>query len=43
VLVEWMGLSYEEAGRILGLEPVSVRARVSRARASIERALEDQP
>lgn len=32
VLVEWLGYSAEEAGRILGVEPASVRGRLFRAR-----------
>lgn len=33
VLVEWLGMTDEEAGRALGIAPVSVRVRISRARA----------
>jgi len=40
VLVEWLGMDSEEAGRTLGIEAVSVRVRVSRAKASL-RALEE--
>jgi len=40
VLVEWRGMDSEEAGRTLGIEAVSVRVRVSRAKASL-RALEE--
>jgi RNA polymerase sigma factor (sigma-70 family) len=32
VLVEWLGLGAEEAGRVLGIEAVSVRGRLHRAR-----------
>jgi RNA polymerase sigma factor (sigma-70 family) len=32
VLVEWLGYSAEEAGRLLGIEPASVRGRLHRAR-----------
>ena len=32
VLVEWLGYSAEEAGRMLGIEPASVRGRLHRAR-----------
>jgi RNA polymerase sigma factor (sigma-70 family) len=35
VLVEWLGYSAEEAGRILGIEAVSVRGRLHRARATL--------
>jgi RNA polymerase sigma-70 factor (ECF subfamily) len=37
VLVELLGLSSEEAARILEIEPVSVRVRLSRARAHLRR------
>ena len=39
VLVEWVGLGPEEAGRALGIEPVSVRVRLSRARAALREHL----
>ena len=32
MLVDWLGMSSEEAGRILHIEPASVRSRVHRAR-----------
>jgi RNA polymerase sigma-70 factor, ECF subfamily len=32
VLVEWLGMSDEEAGQVLGVAPVTVRVRLSRAR-----------
>jgi len=35
VLVEWLGLTTEEAGRVLGIEAVSVRGRLHRARAAL--------
>lgn len=35
VLVEWLGFSAEEAGRILRIEPSSVRGRLHRARGSL--------
>jgi RNA polymerase sigma-70 factor (ECF subfamily) len=35
ILVEWVGLDAEEAGRILGIEASSVRGRLFRARATI--------
>jgi RNA polymerase sigma-70 factor (ECF subfamily) len=35
ILVEWLGMETEEAGQILHIEPVSVRVRLSRARASL--------
>jgi RNA polymerase sigma factor (sigma-70 family) len=40
VLVEWLGLTTEEAAASLGIEPVSVRARVHRARIALRRRLE---
>jgi RNA polymerase sigma factor (sigma-70 family) len=39
VLVEWMGLGAAEAGQVLGIEPATVRARVSRAKAAIRQRL----
>lgn len=42
VLIEWLGYSTEEAGSLLGIEAVSVRARLHRARTSLRRALEDR-
>ena len=41
VLVEWIGLSAEEAGRALGIKAVSVRVRLSRAKASVRKSVED--
>jgi len=35
VLVGWLGMTSEEAGAVLGIEPVSVRVRVARARATL--------
>jgi RNA polymerase sigma-70 factor (ECF subfamily) len=35
VLVEWLGLDAEEAGRVLGIEASSVRGRIHRARRTI--------
>ncbi len=35
VLVAWVGLSSEEAGKILGIDPASVRGRVHRARRAL--------
>jgi RNA polymerase sigma factor (sigma-70 family) len=35
VLVEWLGMSAEEAGRVLGIKPESVRGRVHRARQAV--------
>jgi RNA polymerase sigma-70 factor (ECF subfamily) len=39
VLVEWLGLSTEEAGRALGITPIAVRVRLSRARATVQQAI----
>ncbi|MFL5797448.1 MAG: sigma-70 family RNA polymerase sigma factor [Actinomycetota bacterium] len=39
VLTEWLGLDSAEAGRVLGIRPSSVRARVHRARAAFKEAL----
>ena len=35
VLVEWLGLDADEAGRVLGIEAASVRGRIHRARRTI--------
>jgi RNA polymerase sigma factor (sigma-70 family) len=35
ILVEWLGMETEEAGRVLRIQPVTVRVRLSRARATI--------
>jgi RNA polymerase sigma-70 factor, ECF subfamily len=40
VLVEWLGMDPGEAGRVLGIEPVSVRVRISRARATLRGRVE---
>jgi RNA polymerase sigma factor (sigma-70 family) len=42
LLVEWLGMSSEEAGRILRIEPSSVRSRVHRARAVLRDRLSDE-
>jgi RNA polymerase sigma factor (sigma-70 family) len=39
ILVEWLGYGAEEAGRLLGIEPVSVRGRLHRAREALRREL----
>jgi len=39
VLVSWLGLDDAEAAQILGIEPVSVRSRLSRARAALRTQL----
>jgi RNA polymerase sigma factor (sigma-70 family) len=41
VLVEWFGFTSEEAGRLLGIEPASVRGRVHRAKESLRRRFGD--
>jgi RNA polymerase sigma factor (sigma-70 family) len=40
VLVEWVGLDTREAARILGIQPESVRVRLHRARAAVQKNLE---
>jgi DNA-directed RNA polymerase specialized sigma24 family protein len=37
VLVEWLGMSADEAAPALGIEPVSVRVRLSRAKAALRK------
>ena len=37
VLVEWLGMTDEEAGGVLGVAPVTVRVRISRARQALQR------
>jgi RNA polymerase sigma factor (sigma-70 family) len=39
VLVEWAGMTAEEAGRVLGIQPVSVRGRVHRAKAALRQRM----
>ncbi len=39
VLVEWVGLSAEEAAPVLGIEPVSVRGRLHRARRKLSEVM----
>jgi RNA polymerase sigma-70 factor (ECF subfamily) len=36
VLVEWLGMTDDEAGRVLGVAPVTVRVRISRARQALQ-------
>jgi RNA polymerase sigma factor (sigma-70 family) len=40
VLVEWFGMSSEEAGAVLGIRGAAVRVRISRAKASLRKASE---
>jgi RNA polymerase sigma-70 factor, ECF subfamily len=42
MLVEWLGLNAEEAGRVLGIAPASVRSRVHRAKAALRARLSDK-
>jgi len=42
VLVEWLGLSDEEAGAVLGVRAVTVRVRCSRARAALRPIFEGE-
>jgi DNA-directed RNA polymerase specialized sigma24 family protein len=41
VLVDWAGMTAEEAARVLGIQPVSVRGRLHRARAALRQRLGD--
>lgn len=41
MLVEWLGMSSQEAARILGIAPASVRTRIYRARATLRERLGD--
>ena len=41
VLVEWLGMSAEEAASVLGIQAVSVRVRISRAKASLRTPTRD--
>jgi RNA polymerase sigma factor (sigma-70 family) len=41
MLVEWLGMSAEEAGRVLRIAPPSVRSRIHRARATLRDRLRD--
>jgi RNA polymerase sigma factor (sigma-70 family) len=41
MLVEWLGMSSEEAARILRIAPASVRTRIHRARAALRERLGD--
>jgi RNA polymerase sigma-70 factor, ECF subfamily len=41
ILVEWLGLGSEEAGRVLGIDASSVRGRLHRGRASLRDLLGD--
>ena len=40
MLTEWLGLSAEEAGQMLGVTPSSVRSRVHRAKTTLRKLLE---
>jgi RNA polymerase sigma-70 factor (ECF subfamily) len=42
MLVEWFGMSSEEAGLVLGIAPASVRSQVHRARTTLRRRLVDE-
>jgi len=41
VLVDWAGITAEEAARVLGIQPVSVRGRLHRARAALRQRIGD--
>jgi RNA polymerase sigma factor (sigma-70 family) len=43
VLVEWVGLTDAEAGRVLGVSAGAVRVRISRAKASLRPMMERSP
>ena len=42
ILVEWLGLRSEEAGRLLGIDAASVRGRLHRARVTLRDLLGDR-
>jgi RNA polymerase sigma-70 factor (ECF subfamily) len=42
MLVEWLGFNAEEAGRVLGVAPGSVRSRVHRAKTALRARLSDE-
>jgi len=42
ILVEWLGLSSEEVGELLGIDAASVRGRLHRGRSSLRRILGDR-
>jgi DNA-directed RNA polymerase specialized sigma24 family protein len=35
VMVQWLGMSDDEAGELLGVSPITVRVRIHRARATM--------
>jgi DNA-directed RNA polymerase specialized sigma24 family protein len=39
ILIEWLGLGSEEAGRVLGIDASSVRGRLHRGRTSLRELL----
>ena len=39
ILVDWLDMDTDEAGRVLGLKPASVRVRLHRARSALRDAL----
>ena len=41
VLVDWAGMTAEEAAQVLGIQPVSVRGRLHRARAALRQRIGD--
>ena len=42
LLIEWIGMSVEEAAPILGITAAGVRSRIHRARQALQRSLEDE-
>ena len=41
VMVEWLGMTDDEAGALLGISPVTVRVRIHRARAVLRPLLRE--
>ena len=37
MLVEWLGMTDAEAGEVLGVAPVTVRVRITRARQALQK------
>jgi RNA polymerase sigma-70 factor (ECF subfamily) len=42
VLIEWLGMTDQQAGKILGIKPGTVRVNTSRARRSLRNRLGDR-
>ena len=41
VMVEWLGMTDDEAGALLGISPITVRVRIHRARAILRPLLQE--